>query len=224
MSPPGRGKRSRQAGGLRVSDRKNLTPAEILVVADLLVSNDSISYFLPNRQLIYKTWIPFSTPQPADYSHSVETSVMAALDSVLNVLKKGKQACPLLSRFAYIRLSWLLDALKAAATTDRVQRKVRRDVGHGDATVAINMYLRIKGKVSGKTLTRSEISRYYRTGRRWRVLAGRSPLLVLIFAQIAGTIVYVFLHPSPDRDSQFRKAESLHHRIDSPSSSSSVRE
>jgi hypothetical protein len=35
---------------------------------------------------------------------------------------------------------------------------------------------------------------YYRTGRRWRVLASRAPISVFIFPQIADTIVYVFLH------------------------------
>jgi hypothetical protein len=194
MSPPRRRKDSRKARGLRVSNKQNLTPAEIPVVADLLVSNDAISYFLHNRQLIYESWMPFSAPQPAVYSNSIETSVVAALDTVLDILK-GNRVCRLLSRFAYIQLAWLIDAYKAAAATDRVQHKVRRRVGQRDASVAIDLYLETKRKVSGETLKRGQILGYYRTGRRWRVLGQRAPISVFIFPQIADTIVYVFLHP-----------------------------
>jgi hypothetical protein len=188
MSPPRRRKYSRKARGLRVSNKQNLTPAEIPVVADLLVSNDAISYFLHNRHLIYESWMPFSAPQPAVYSNSIETSVVAALDTVLDILK-GNRVCRLLSRFAYIQLAWLIDAYKAAAATDRVQHKVRRRVGQRDASVAIDLYLETKRKVSGKTLKRGQILGYYRTGRRWRVLGQRAPISVFIFPQIADTIV-----------------------------------
>lgn len=143
MSPPERRKCSRNAGGLRASNKKNLTPAEIPVVADLLVSNDAISYFLDNRHLIYESWMPFSAPRPAVYSNIVETSVMTALDTVLDLLKSNR-VCRLLSRFAYIQLAWLIDAYKAAAATDRVQHKVRRRVGQRDASVAIDLYLQRK--------------------------------------------------------------------------------
>ena len=186
ISPPRRRTCSRKARGLRVSDRKNLTPAEIPVVVDLLVSNDAISYFLHNCHLIYKSWMPFFAPQPAVYNSSIETSVMAAVDTVLDVLK-GNRACR--PRFAYIQLVWLINAYKTAATTDRVQHKVPREPGHGDTTVAIDMYLQKKREVSGETLKRSDISGFCRTGRRWIVLAGRAPISVFVFPRIADTIV-----------------------------------
>ena len=187
-SPPRRRQCARKSRGLRVSSKKNLTPAEIPVVADLLVSNDAISYFLHNRHLIYKSWMPFFALQPAVYNSSIETSVMAAVDTVLDVLK-GNRACRLLSRFAYIQLVWLINAYKTAATTDRVEHKVPRDPGHGDTTIAIDMYLQKKREVSGETLTRGDISALCRTGRRWIVLAGRAPVSVFVFPRIADTIV-----------------------------------
>jgi hypothetical protein len=122
------------------------------------------------------------------YSNSIETSVMATLDTVLDLLE-GNRVCRLLSRFAYIQLAWLIDAYKAAAATDRVQGKVRRRVGQRDVSVAIDLYLQAKRKVSGETLKRRQILGYYRTGRRWRVLAGRAPISVFIFPRIADTIV-----------------------------------
>ena len=62
MSPPGWRKCLGKAKGLRVSKKKNLTPTKIPIVANLLVSNHTISYFLHNRHLIYESLIPFSAP------------------------------------------------------------------------------------------------------------------------------------------------------------------
>lgn len=50
-----------KARGLRVSDKKDLTCADLLVVADLLISNDATSYFLNNCYFIYKDCMPIST-------------------------------------------------------------------------------------------------------------------------------------------------------------------
>lgn len=184
ISPLRRRKYSRKARGLRVNNKQNLTPAEIPVVAHLLVSNDAISYFLHNRHLIYESWMPFSAPQPAVYSNSIKTSVVAALDTVLDVLKgKGNRVCRLLSRFAYIQLTWLIDAYKAAAATDRVRCKVRRRVRQRDASVTIDLYLQTKRKVSGETL---------KDARYWDITE---------LADVGGYSVvehpsrYLFLHP-----------------------------
>ncbi|KAI9777127.1 MAG: hypothetical protein M1839_009083 [Geoglossum umbratile] len=96
--------RSRKAGGLRVSDKKDLTPANILVVAHLLINKDSISYFLDNCCLIYEGWVPFSAQQPLVCNNSIETSIIAALDTVQDLLK-GNWARGLLLQFAYIHLA-----------------------------------------------------------------------------------------------------------------------
>jgi len=179
-----------KATRLRVSDKKDLTHAKIPIVADLLISKDAISYFLENCHLIYEGWLPFSAQQPLVCNNSIEASVIAALDTVQDSVK-GNRICRLLLRFAYIHLAWVIDAYKAVAATDRVQGKVSRSVGQRDASVAIDMYLKAKRKVSGKELKRSRLLGYCRTGRRWAVLAGRSPIMVFVFPQIAETIVYV---------------------------------
>lgn len=175
---------------LRVSAKQNLTANEIAMVASKLVSDDAISYFLHNSQLMSESRTPSCSPEPTISNNRVETTVVAALDRVLGILK-GNRACRLLSRFAYLQLVWLIDAYKAAAASDRLQRKGRRRVGQRDASVAIDAYLRTKRALPGETLRRSQISGYCRTGRRWKVLAGRAPNLIFIFPQLADTIVYV---------------------------------
>ncbi|KAI9769849.1 MAG: hypothetical protein M1840_003843 [Geoglossum simile] len=180
--------RSRKAGGLRVSDKNDLTPANVLVVARLLINKDSISYFLDNCHLIYEGWMPFSAQQPLVCNNSIETSIIAALDTVQDLLKGNRIRC-LLLRFAYIHLAWVIDTYKATAATDRVQGKVSRQVGQRDASVAIDMYLQAKRKISGEELKRSKLLGYYRTGRRWSLLAGPSPMSVFVFSRVAETIV-----------------------------------
>lgn len=118
---------------------------------------------------------------------------MAAFDTVQNLLD-GNRICRLLLRFAYFQLTWVVDAYKAVVAKERVQNKACRPVGKGDATVAINLYLEAKRKVSGVALRRSRLLGHCRTGRRWAALAGRAPLLILVFPHIADTIVYVLSH------------------------------
>lgn len=47
-------RRPTKVRGLRVSNKKDLIPAQVKVVAGLLISKDSISYFRDNYRLIYK--------------------------------------------------------------------------------------------------------------------------------------------------------------------------
>jgi hypothetical protein len=103
----------------------------IPIVADLLANRDAISDFLQNRDSIYKNIKPFSVPQAEACSNRLETSVIAALETVWDLLA-GNQVCRLLSRFASIQLTWLIDIYTAVAATDRTQ-------GKAAGTVAIGM-------------------------------------------------------------------------------------
>ena len=174
-SPLRRRKCSKKARGLRVSDKNNLTLPEINVVAHLLISQDAISYFLCHCHSIYEGWMQYRARQPLDSGETVAASVVAAFDTVQDLLD-GSRICRLLLRFAYFQLTQVIDAYKAVAATNRVQHKARRDVGHGDASVAIDLYLEKKRKVSGVALKRSRLLGYCRTGRRWANLVGRADI------------------------------------------------
>ena len=184
MSAPRCRKGSRATQGLRVSDKRNLTCTQRPIVANLLNNPDAVSYFLCYCHAIYRNWLLGQQPLRSD--SSIDTSVVAAFD-ILHEFSASKRACRLLLRLAYIQLTWVIDAYKAVAAANRTERAV----GHGDATVAINLYLDSKRKVPGERMKRSQLSGYCRTGRPWAALAGRSPILVLIFPTIADTVVYV---------------------------------
>ena len=74
-------RRPSKVGGLRVSDKKDLIPSQVKVVAGLLINKDSISYFLVNCRLIYEGWMSLSA-QPLAYNNNIEQSLIAALDIV----------------------------------------------------------------------------------------------------------------------------------------------
>ncbi|TVY81628.1 hypothetical protein LSUE1_G002627 [Lachnellula suecica] len=57
-APASRSKRPIKAAGLRVSNKKDLIPAQVPVVTCLLISKDSISYFRNNCRLIYEGSAP----------------------------------------------------------------------------------------------------------------------------------------------------------------------
>jgi hypothetical protein len=158
-SPPRRRKRFRKARGLRVTDKKNLTPADIPVVADLLISLDAISYFLYHCRSIYEKLVTFSVQQPQGSNNNIETSIVTALDTMQDLLK-GNRFYRLLLRFTYVQLIWSINAYKAVATTDCVERKVSWNVGYREATVAINLYLEAKQKLSGEKLQKSRVLGY----------------------------------------------------------------
>lgn len=66
------------------------TPAQVTVVAGLLVSKDSTSYFLDNCRLTYEGWMsPFSA-QPLACNNDVEQFLIAALDLVQDLLKGNR--------------------------------------------------------------------------------------------------------------------------------------
>ena len=170
-----------------MSAKKDLIPAQVPVVAGLLISKDPISYFRDNCRLIYEGWMSFSAKPLAD-NNNVKQSLIAALDIVQGLLK-GSRIRRLLLRFAYMHLARTIVNYKTVAATDRTRGSTYRSVGKRDATIAIDMYLKAKQDVSGETLKRSTLLGYCRAGRRWADLAGSSPLLVFVLPQMAETIV-----------------------------------
>jgi hypothetical protein len=147
MSSPRKTARSIETRRLRLSDKKDLTPSEISVVARRLIKNDSVIYFLNNCPLIYESLMPSIVQQPlVCNNNSIEESVIAAFDTVQNLVN-GKHIYRLLLRFAYIHLVRVIDIYRAAAARDRVKGQVSRGVGQRDIAVAINMYLEPRRRI-----------------------------------------------------------------------------
>jgi hypothetical protein len=68
---------------LWLSDKKDLMPSEISVVARRLIKNDSVIYFLNNCLLIYKSLMLLIVQQLlVCNNNSIKESVIAAFDIV----------------------------------------------------------------------------------------------------------------------------------------------
>ncbi|KAF4630623.1 hypothetical protein G7Y89_g7516 [Cudoniella acicularis] len=214
--------RAMKNGRLRLSDKKDLTPSEISVVAQRLIKNDSVIYFLNNCRLIYESLLPSLVQQQplVCKNNSIKESVIATFDTVQDLVN-GKDIHRLLLRFVYIHLVRVIDIYRAAAANDRVEGQVNLGVGKRDITVAVNMYLAAK-KVSKGRISRTRLLDYYRRGKRWSFLAGPPPISVFAFSRAADTIVYILplLHITR-RDPPPQKAEQFHHELDGPGACSS---
>jgi hypothetical protein len=132
---------------LRLSDKKDLTPSEISIVAQRLIKNDSVIYFLNNCRLIYESLLPSLLQQQLLIckNNSIKESIIAAFDAVQNLVN-GKDIYRLLLRFVYIHLVRVINIYRAVAANDRIEGQVSQEVGQRDITVAINMYLAAKKK------------------------------------------------------------------------------
>lgn len=125
-SPLQKTARSMETERLRLSDKKDPMPSEISVVAQRLIKNDSVLYFLNNCRLIYESLMPSIVQQPLVYNNnSIEQSIIAAFDTIQGLVN-GKHIHRLLLRVAYIHLVRVIDIYRAAAAKDRVEGQVSR--------------------------------------------------------------------------------------------------
>jgi hypothetical protein len=75
--------RSIETRRLQLSNKKDLTPSKISVVARRLIKNKSIIYFLNNYQLIYKSLIPSIIQHPLVYNNnSIKKSIITTFNTI----------------------------------------------------------------------------------------------------------------------------------------------
>ena len=193
---------SQELHGLQLSKKQNLTPIEISVAADRLINPEVVSYFLSHCDSIYDCWISYLARQPRRIDVTIESSVVAAIQRV-NELREDKHSSRLLLRFAYLQLTWEIEAYKTVAATDRIEGRSKRSRGQRDSTIALDLYLAAEQRISKKA--RNAVTTDCRSGRRWAALVGRSPLLIFVFPEAADTIVYVAPPFPVVPDSQLRR-------------------
>ena len=113
--------------------------------------------------------------------------ILAAFKAVDGAIA-GNGDHPLLSRLAHVQLVRVFRSLSSVIKSERQGGLIQRSPGYGDTSVAIDLYSNAQGKVS-----RGQLLERKRAARRWAVLAGPSPFLLLIYSDTAEAIVYVWL-------------------------------
>jgi hypothetical protein len=96
-------------------------------------------------------------------------------------------------RFAYVQLIRAVDACKKAAALDRASGLVRREVGYGDASAPLDIYLKAKRGLLDIKRRRRQLKEDVRIGRRLCGLTKSSPLLLCVYSDIADKVMYANL-------------------------------
>ncbi|KAK4148941.1 hypothetical protein C8A00DRAFT_19307 [Chaetomidium leptoderma] len=95
----------------------------------------------------------------------------------------------ILSRLAYIRLAHVFESLKKIVASDRRNGQLpARRSGYRNASIAIDIYIDAQEQAG---TSREEVKKRNRVARRWRTLAGPSPIFVIIYSEAAEGLAYV---------------------------------
>ena len=149
-----------------------------------MVRQDALNRFIPDCESILGTWMSLlrNTTLPHQISSSDDRVLEAfrALESVIT----DKLANPFIARLAWLQLTHMLDAVENIVKSERARKIIHRAPGYGNASVVLDVYMSASKGISRRTLIERR-----RTARRWERLAGPSPLLVLIYSNVAEAFV-----------------------------------
>ena len=129
------------------------------------------------KELLEKTTLP-------DNTTSTDDRVLERIRELDNRIRYSEDR--VVSRLAYIQLTRMLAALRKKIQDDRRHGLLVGKRSQRDVTIAIDIYLRATGKAN-----RAEVSKFTSLGNRWTALAGRYPLLLVTFTDVAERIMYV---------------------------------
>ncbi|KAK4201387.1 hypothetical protein QBC40DRAFT_324611 [Triangularia verruculosa] len=97
----------------------------------------------------------------------------------------------ILSRLAYIRLADVFESLKQIVASDRRNGQLpAQRSGYRNASIAIDIYIEAQEQAG---TSRDEVKQRNRVARRWRTLAGPSPIFIIIYSEVAEGLAYVLL-------------------------------
>jgi hypothetical protein len=176
LAKAGQGRKRKKRPPFPLSDKRDLTQADIRPVAECFTEDGTLS---PNRELFHEPWT---------------TSLSATFDTV-HYLNQNRKRNRLKLRYAYIHLTRSINALEATINRDLASggacRNPALDVGRAASVIAIKAYLDAKENTSETALSRSQLSELIRIGKRWSWLAGPTPFLLSVYSRLAETIMYV---------------------------------
>ncbi|KAB5536148.1 hypothetical protein GE09DRAFT_1249711 [Coniochaeta sp. 2T2.1] len=156
-------------------------------LAQKLLREDASDFFAGCSSEMYAFWVPLvqkTTLAPGTTQGDARVADgFARLDSILG----SAESTPLMIRLAYVQWARMLDRLLEIIERDRRSCLVQRTSGRGDASILIDVYLAIKGGVSG--VWREHFWRVTRVARRWAALGGPFPLLLITYSEEAEKIM-----------------------------------
>ena len=170
---------------LGLSLKVDLLIHEIPLVAHYLIRDHAVSVFLNQFTLVYNIWTCSLIT-----GTSITDSIVAAFDAVRfpRFPPQRTRESYLFSRFTYIHLINIVDALKNSVAVHRLPGSIG---GRPSASIPLDVYLEAKGLPIDNQKLRNRLSKYTTIGRRWSELAGPSPFWLALYSKHAETIMCV---------------------------------
>ncbi|KND86174.1 hypothetical protein TOPH_09198 [Tolypocladium ophioglossoides CBS 100239] len=162
--------------------------ARVTSLSHRLIGHEPLNSFAENCQKTIADWILLlrKTTLPSDIESSDPCIITAfkAVDSIIC----GQQGTYLLRRLAYVQFMRLFTSLEAIIKSERETRRIFREPGYGNASIAIDIYMSAQESHLHPDKLRRELRERKRAGRSWKVLAGPSPLFTMLYSEASEPI------------------------------------
>ena len=164
-----------------LSKRLNMSTA----ILQALITPNAKQLFAEHCKAIRQVWEELleKTTLP-DNVTSMDSSVLERLRELDNRIKSRENRDA--SRLAYIQLTRVLAGLRRKIHYDRRNGLLAGKRGQRDATIAIDIYLHATERAN-----RAEVYKLVSLSNRWTAFAGRYPLMLVTYTDIAERIMYV---------------------------------
>lgn len=166
-----------ESSGGRVSRRKRRD-------AQSLIKKSAELYFSNYRTESYQFWAAILRSTTLS-SGTTSTQVIEALSALEGQLRRSDVRREHF-RLVNIRVAQLLPRLYQAVKEEVKGGELRTSPGRGIKTIVIDLYLASVGKTS-----RESLKHRWRISHRWNILSGGSPILSILLADTAETVMYV---------------------------------
>jgi len=154
-----------------------------------LVRGDAASFFAEYFSEIHEYWVSLlqKTTLPPDTTHTdpIVKNAFRELDKTI-ATKTGSR---LMSRLANVQLTRMLASLKIIIKRDRQTGRNYPDSGKTAETVAADIYVSIQSSALSPEAQRALVHQRVRIAKRWAILAGASPLLIITHSPKAERII-----------------------------------
>jgi hypothetical protein len=156
-----------------------------LEIVPSLVRHDVIAFFANHFKTALDSWISIviKTTIP-DNAASSDPCVLSSFQLLDKARTDGDK---MLSRLAYIRLAYVFESLQKIVASDRQNGQLpARRRGYRNASIATDIYIEAQQAVT----SRAEVKLRNRVARRWRILAGPSPIFIIIYSEVVERLAY----------------------------------
>ncbi|KAK0702694.1 hypothetical protein B0H67DRAFT_468601, partial [Lasiosphaeris hirsuta] len=147
-----------------------------------LVRQDAMFFFAVNSQHAQVYWASLSKETNISSNTNCFDPAIITSFRKLDHIITSKESSPIMSRFAYIQLMRLFDTVEEIINSSRQLGLIYRAAGYRNASIALDIYMSVQEGYTNSGYRRRQLLERKRTGRRWRQLAGPSPLFLLVYS------------------------------------------